>query len=189
MAADHDEDKDKEPERVSEPSPARFDDPVEFIHREHDRQIVVLGAIERLADEPAADDSRETAAYALGYLERELPLHVEDEERDLFPRLAQRVTADDGFDDILAALQGEHEADDAYCRALMADLHRLAEGELPADPLAFAHQARAFVGFQRRHLAWENSVLLPLARRRLEASDLAELRRAMAARRGVTLSP
>jgi len=113
--------KDNEAEGGAKLSPAGFDDPVEFIHREHDRQIIVLGAIERLAEAPGADDARETAAYALDYLARELPLHLEDKERDLFPRLAERVTADDGFDDILAALRGEHQADDAYCRALMAD--------------------------------------------------------------------
>lgn len=184
MAAD----KDNHMAHGFKPTPTRFDDPVEFIHREHDRQIVVLGAIERLASAPDADDAHETAAYALEYLERELPLHVEDEERDLFPRLAQRAVADDGFDDILAALQAEHAADDAYCRALMGDLRRLAGGGPLADPLAFTHQARAFAGFQRRHLAWENSVLLPMARRRLEAGDTAELRCAMAARRGVSLS-
>ena len=171
------------------PGADAFDELVEFIHREHDRQIVNLGAIERLAEAPDAEDVREIAAYALDYLERELPLHVEDEERDLFPRFAQRVMADDGFDDILAALRGEHEADDAYCRALMVDLRHLAAAEPPVDPPAFAHQARAFAGFQRRHLAWENSVLLPLARRRLDADDTADLRRAMAARRGVILSP
>jgi len=170
-------------------SAVAFDDPVEFIHREHNRQIVILGAIERLADAPTAPDTRETAAYALDYLERELPLHVEDEERHLFPRLAARVSADDGFEGILAALRDEYEADDAYCRALMVDLHRLAEGRPLDDLVAFNHQARAFVGFQRRHLAWENSVLLPLARRRLNAHDTAEHGRAMAARRGVTLTP
>ena len=36
----------------------------------------------------------------------------------------------------------------------------------------------------RLYLAWENQVLLPLAREWLSAVDLAELGRAMAARRG-----
>ncbi len=70
----------------------------------------------------------------------------------------------------------------------MADLRCLAEGKTLDDPLTFGHQARAFAGFQRRHLAWENSVLLPLARRRLDPSDAADLRRTMTARRGATHS-
>jgi len=74
MAADNDRDKYNVSQSGAELSLARFDDPVEFIHREHDRQNVVVGAIERLAEALDADDVRETAAYALKYLEFELPL-------------------------------------------------------------------------------------------------------------------
>ena len=49
-----------------------------------------------------------------------------------------------------------------------------------ADPLAFSHQARAFAEFQRRQLACENSVLVPLSRCRLDTGDTAVLRCATA---------
>ncbi len=181
MAAENDDDTEREPE----PSPARFDDPIEFIHTEHDHQLVMLGAIERLAADPAGADAIGTASHVLRYLEHELPLHIEDEEQDLFPALGARVEADDGFDEVLASLQHEHEADDAYCQALIVDIRRIAEGKVPENLIAFGHQARAFARFQRRHLAWENSVVLPLARKRLRETEIAGLRRRFAARRGI----
>ena len=51
-----------------------------------------------------------------------------------------------------------------------------------ATPLA--RDAMAFATLQRRHLAWENGTILPLARQRLSAEDKAELGRRMTARRG-----
>jgi hypothetical protein len=51
----------------------------------------------------------------------------------------------------------------------------------------FGQKCQAMSEFQRRHIAWENGVLLPLAKRRLTAGDIADLGRAMAGRRGVTL--
>ena len=44
---------------------------------------------------------------------------------------------------------------------------------------------RTFAEAQRRHIAWENSLVLPLARKRLTAKDLETMGRNMAARRGI----
>ena len=58
-----------------------------------------------------------------------------------------------------------------------------AAGRQPADAVEFGHAARAFSVFQRRHLAWENGTVLPLARKRLTAADQADMGRRMADRR------
>jgi len=52
----------------------------------------------------------------------------------------------------------------------------------PPTPPTGAHEAL------RRHIAWENAVLLPVARTRLQSADLRRLAQKLAARRGVSLA-
>ncbi len=59
--------------------------PLEFLEGHHDRQLLICAALEHLAEESQASDIAETARMVLDYFERELPLHVADEEEDLFP--------------------------------------------------------------------------------------------------------
>ena len=162
-----------------------FRHPLEFIFAEHDRQRIVCAVLERLAGDLAAADAQENAAHVLGHLENELPLHIADEEQDLFPMLWQRCLAEDGIDEMLSLLQEEHEEDDAHCAALLAPLRVLAAGGQPADVTEFAALALGFARFQRRHLGWENGTILPLAERRLTDADQIELGRSMATRRGI----
>ncbi len=161
-----------------------FGHPIEFLFAEHDRQLVVCAALDRLAGDCATADARDNAAFALGYLERELPLHIADEEESLFPLLKRRADPDDDIDALLAILNDEHDTDHEYHRKLLEPLRAIAAGRASADAVAFAHMARAFSVFQRRHLAWENGTILPLARKRLTAADQAAMGDAMAGRRG-----
>jgi hemerythrin-like domain-containing protein len=159
--------------------------PIEYLFTEHDRQRVFCAALERLAEAPDSVDARELAGDVLDYVETRLGPHYGDEEKDLFPLLKARADPDDGIDVILAMLSEEHQADDVLLQRLLGPLRAIAEDRRPADAVAFAADARAFSVLQRRHLAWENGTVLPLARRRLGADDLADLARRMAARRGL----
>ncbi len=167
--------------------PEVFRHPLEFIFAEHDRQRIACAALERLADDPGAEDASENAAYILDHLEIDLPLHIADEEKDLFPMLKERCLPDDRVEEMLALLHVEHEDGDANCSALLAPLRGIADGTRPTDTSAFTTQARVFASFQRRHLGWENGTILPLAERRLNDDDNAALGGSMAARRGLTM--
>lgn len=158
--------------------------PLEFLAGHHDRQGVMCAGLEHLAGQPASSRSRETAQLVLDYLEHELPLHIADEEEDLFPLLRERCGRDDDLETMFAMLRSEHGSDDALMARLMGPLRDLASGRTPAAPDVFARDAMAFATLQRRHLAWENGTILPLARQRLSAEDKAELGRRMTARRG-----
>ena len=162
-----------------------FRHPLEFIFADHDRQRIVCAVLERLAGDLAAADAPENAAHVLDHLENELPLHIADEEINLFPMLRLRCLPDDGIDEMLALLQGEHREDDAHCAALLAPLRGIAAGGHPEDASEFAALARGFARFQRRHLGWENGIILPLAERRLTDADQIALGGSMATRRGM----
>jgi len=157
--------------------------PLEFLTGHHDRQLAMCAGLERLARDPGAADAAATARLLLNYLQRELPLHIADEEEDLFPLLETRCTEEDGLSALVAQMHLEHESDLMLEACLVTPLETIAAGHAPATPAVFARDAMAFATLQRRHLAWENGAILPLARRRLGTDDLARLAEAMTARR------
>ncbi len=161
----------------------RFRYPIEFLFKEHDRQRVMCATLDLLAHDCAADSAPENAALVLGYLEHDMPLHIADEEEDLFPLLTRRCVPEDAFEELVARLSSEHETDEKHCLALLAPLRAIVNGLRPPDPVQFAADARAFAVLQRHHLGWENGTVLPLARLRLTAADRAEMGRKMAERR------
>jgi hemerythrin-like domain-containing protein len=168
---------------------SRFRHPIEFLFEEHDRQRVMCAALELLAHDCTADRAQENAALVLGYLEHEMPLHIADEEEDLFPLLTRRCAPEDEFEELAALLSGEHETDEKRYLALLAPLRAIVNGLRPPDPVQFADDARAFAVLQRRHLGRENGAVLSLARRRLTAADRTEMGRKMAERRGISDRP
>ncbi len=168
---------------------SRFRHPIEFLFEEHDRQRVICATLELLAHDCTADRAPENAVLGLGYLEHEMPLHIADEEEDLFPLLTRRCAPEDELDELVALLSSEHETDEKHYLALLAPLRAIVDGRPPPNPMQFAADARAFAVLLRRHLGWENGTVLPLARRRLTAADRAEMGRKMAVRRGVSDRP
>jgi len=156
--------------------------PLEFLEGHHDRQRLICVALERLAADPAADDAAETARMILDYFERELPLHIADEEQDLFPAMQERCDEDDGFDEMMTMLEEEHETDMDLHDRLVPMLQAIAEQRAGLQPY-FSHDATAFATLQRRHLAWENGAVLPLARRTLTEADIEAMAKTMTARR------
>jgi hemerythrin-like domain-containing protein len=125
------------------------------------------------------------ARIILTYLREQLPLHILDEERDLFQMLRARILAADIVDEAFEQLCHEHAGDQGVVRLVMAGLDRLARGRRPEDVDDFVRAAHAFAQAQRRHVAYENNSILPLARTRLTRKDLGRLGRRMAARRGL----
>ena len=169
------------------PRAEEFHRPLEFLFSEHDHQRVLCAALERLAQDPLAPDAPEAAAAVLDYYQTRLGAHYGDEERDLFPLLRVRADPDDGIVEILALLSEEHATDDELLQGLLGPLRAIAHHTRPDDVPSFKAAAHTFSILQRRHLAWENGTILPLARRRLTDRDQTELGRRMAARRGLAL--
>lgn len=157
--------------------------PLDFLEAEHYRQRVVLDHLDALADGVEASAAPEIVAGVLRYLREDMGLHVADEERDLFPLLRRRAGPGDDVEFILALLASEHTRDHELASAVIAALERMARTGARDSKLKSA--GPAFAETQRRHLAWENALVIPRARHILQPADLARLGRAMAKRRGV----
>ncbi len=159
--------------------------PLEVIQSVHDRQLGLCEWFVALSTDADIAPVRAEVTSILDYLTRELPLHANDEDKGLFPLLRARCLAEDGVEAILEQLDWEHTVDKLLARALVGDLRAVADQKGPDAPGNLFDNLHRFGDAQQRHVRWENIVLVPLARRRLEADDLTALGRDMAARRGI----
>lgn len=167
-----------------EPMPAELTaSPLDWLFAEHDRQRQLCQAIDEaasLAQAPAG-----LLAEIVGFLRHELPLHVIDEEEDLFPLLRRRCLVEDDIRRVLGLLSSDHHAEVASAARLADRLEAVLEsGGAPSQTADLVRSMHNFTQRERRHIALENAVVLPIARLRLTPLDLNGLSRRLAARRG-----
>lgn len=119
------------------------------------------------------------ASGIAAFLRQDFQAIVTEEEEGLLPRLSARLLLGDDLEDALRQLAEEHRRDrqEAYTLATRCD--ELATG-LANDEISATYFAlRAFAERQRRHLAWEDAIVFPLARDRLTPDDLSQWKQAM----------
>ncbi|QIG48900.1 hypothetical protein G5V57_14905 [Nordella sp. HKS 07] len=122
---------------------------------------------------------RRLCATVIESLRFDMPRHHRDEELGLFPLIEKREQAGDNIIDILARLALEHATDESFADELLESLELLRDGGKLNNPEMVGYMLRSFFECYRRHLLWENAIVLPLARARLTSDDLKELGRKM----------
>lgn len=172
-------------EPLIEPMPKEMvREPLEWLFAEHFRHRQWCKLIDALARSGSYDETGLEAAIA--FLRHDLPLHILDEEEDLFPLLRRRARPEDDIERILGILSSDHRIDEDRVRHLLRGLTTAYEARnapgLNPDLRALMLE---FAGMERRHVALENAIVLPLARLRLTAEDLMALSGRLAARRGL----
>ncbi len=168
------------------PDPETFGDPLEFIRDDHARQLRMCNLLDAFTEKLELEPVMPLASALLEYLTGDLPLHTEDEEQDLRPMLEQRCEPEDNLDEVLKQLTREHELNRDLVSFMIEDLEALADGRTLSTPVRLMMNVKEFSETQRQHVTWEERVLLPLARQRLTAEDLAAIGRNMAKRREVS---
>lgn len=170
-----------------------FDDPREMLlacHRRIEKQLDTLKRLRAHLDARGVDAEASAAAQAvLRYFLTAAPNHHDDEEKDLFPLLEQRIT-DPGerarFDALRSQLEHDHREVEAMWALLRRPLEGIAEGLTRNLPAADVH---AFVAAYARHILAEESALQELFDRWLDAGDRIILGRSMSARRSAMSPP
>ena len=164
-----------------------FDDPLEMLlacHRGIEKQLDTLKRLRAHLSARGVDAEASSAAQAvLRYFGHAAMSHHDDEEKDLFPLLEQRIT-DAGEQARFRLLRDELERDHREVQAQWLKLRKPLEGI--ADGLTRVPAANAvhdFVGAYARHILVEESALQELFNRWLDADDRKALGRAMSARR------
>ena len=169
-----------------------FEQPFEMLlacHERVRRSLALLGRLVRHVDERGHDEqSRSAAVDVLRYFDLAAPLHHEDEERHVFPILAD---CDDGeLVDAVSALHRDH----GRMSTLWADLRLTLEawsrpGAVATADHLFRQQVAEFDMIYAGHLATEEAVVFPAARDRLHGHRLAEMSADMERRRSAPSRP
>jgi len=166
-------------------APEAFRHPIAVIEADHAQQLALCDVLDRLLHNPRHGAAAEEMEAVRDYLRQDLPLHIADEEEDLFPLMRRRAAAGDDIEHIFELLHQEHQTDRRLKDELCSDVECLVSGHAFADPARFLMSAYTFAETQRRHLAWENTVVLKRARKCLTKADQTELGQRMAKRRGL----
>lgn len=174
----------RHPGGIERSPPALLKEPLEFLFAEHYRHRQMCKILEYLAVEPAFDAS--LIAATDDFIRYDLALHVIDEEEDLFPLLRRRCEPDDDIEDVLGRLSADHALDQQLAQAVRSIFALALERRTPPSALPGGAEALLKLAKQEKgHMALENAVVMPLARRRLTVDDLEALSLRLAARRGV----
>lgn len=150
-------------------------DPIELIAEEHALQRELCDLLEAIADGLPHSFNTGLAAIAVSILEGSVPRHMRLEEEALFPVLRDRVASEDPLHAALACLEEEHERDGASLVELTDGLKTAAQQGSVKNPDMLGYMLRGYFDSQRRHIAWEDRVVLPVARQVLTKGDLATL--------------
>jgi hemerythrin-like domain-containing protein len=153
--------------------------PLEIIEHAHLAQTELCDALERIADGLPDEVDRRLCGWASACLKFDVPLHHRDEDEALFPLLRRRAWPSDGMDAILDRLTREHDSDTDLGGELAEWLDVLAEGQRLANPEMVGYMLRGFFESYRRHIHWENTLVMPVARKRLGDEDFADIARVM----------
>ena len=164
-----------------------FDDPLEMLlacHRRIERQLETLGRLQQHLARNGVDAEASVAAQAiLRYFAKPAEHHHDDEEKDVFPLVEQRIPA--GADKArFHALREQLEDDHRNVRALWARIRKPLEAIADGLPRALqAGDASALIAAYKRHILLEEAALHELFERWIDERDRATLGRSMRERR------
>jgi hemerythrin-like domain-containing protein len=167
-----------------------FKDPLKFIYQEHRRHKKICNSIldESIIDRLCYDNETALIKFVYNYFLNDLPNHILDEERDLFPLMKERSKATNNVKAILHQVCQEHEFDKELTDFILKDLERLSKGNKLSNPLRLALNLQTFAEGLIRHTNWENLTILPVAESLLTEEDLVTLGKSLAKRRNVDVS-
>ncbi len=164
-------------------TPATLDTPIEHLvacHRRIEQRLdtLVLAADHLAKDRPAA---LAAISASIHFLDTNGVWHTEDEEASLFPRLRAKLAAGEELA-FIDSLESQHLEAEKICGELKTLFSSLdaAEGTAVAEYKACAERLRTLY---RAHIRSEDEILTALAKRSLDAKELAGISREMHDRR------
>jgi hemerythrin-like domain-containing protein len=147
--------------------------PLEFIFADNFRCRVLCNLLSVIGSGREVDPDIVSACQS--FLLRDFLVHLADEKQALFPLLIERTSSNDAA---YAVVRQERPGFAAINRLASAlERHQRGTGHLSV-------LLNGFISKERHHIAIENVVLLPLARKRLRPSDLTWLTAVMRDHRG-----
>lgn len=161
---------------------AQASDPISILEVDHALKIEFCDLLEGIADSLPYETDPSLVDVAVTILREGLPDHIALEEHHLFPMLRRRNDGGCCCETVLSQLEHEHSSDEAFGYEIAEELERLTATKEARNAEMLGYMLRGFFISQRRHVQWENAVVLPLARQVLNEADLEELMEAIVER-------
>lgn len=159
-------------------------EPLAVIEHGQKVQQYLCHCLEAIADGLPDNLDQVLVGTTLPLLKQELGNCIRDHEDALYPLLEVRALPDDCVRELLPAVKEGNARDLSYASDIAEQLEHLARGGKPENPDMLGYMLRGFFETRRRHNAWENAVIVPLARKRLTAEDQKALAARMLQHRG-----
>ncbi|MCR9256781.1 MAG: hemerythrin domain-containing protein [Alphaproteobacteria bacterium] len=163
-------------------------DPIALIRQDHIRQLEICADLESIADSLPHDVDKTLCERLSALLPVSLKLHHKDEERALLPILRQIPQIAETVKTVQDRLEEEHTTDEDFADELAAALADVADLGWPENPEMLGYMLRGYFESHRRHIAWEEAVLLPLADAHLSRSQRHDMAAIMAENRNIQAS-
>ena len=162
-------------------SPSLLAAPLDYLLAEHMRLRAVCSLLRNAAEAGQLD--AECASVVTRFIKSALPVHREDEERDLFPALLKNARSADELGGTIETLKADHRR----MEKIQAEVVEALAWDHPHSPLIIppmvAQKLRDFADAELRHVAVENGIVLAIARARIGAKGLGDMAESMSARR------
>ena len=146
-------------------------DLLDCIEKEHQAERNLCDMLERIADSLLEPLDTVQASTGIVALRSCLKRHVALEEIYLYPVLTKRLCPGDLAENLLEHIRCEHTADESLAHDTADQLEQALVSGRVENPEMLGYMLRGFFECRRRHIAWEDSIILPLARYRLSAKD------------------
>lgn len=165
-----------------------FDQPIAVLKHCHDRIRKQLATLDKLLahlPEFGADEqARQAASAVLKYFEKAAHLHHDDEEQDLIPMLRAVAQGEDAatLQALAPVILQDHKDMDAIWQDLHEQLTAIAEGQ---STVLSASAVQRFSQRYSSHMEREEGTMAPMALRLFSPEQMAQLGKAMQARRGI----
>lgn len=150
-------------------------DPLSLLEEEHELQRELCNVLETLADDLPNTFDKNLAGVAVSILENSMERHMKFEDEALFPLLRENISKGDIIHAALHCLEEEHERDCANLFEITEALKSAIEENCITNAEMFGYMLRGFFECLRRHVAWEDKVIIPAARMALSPSELTKL--------------
>jgi hemerythrin-like domain-containing protein len=144
---------------------------LDCIENEHRAERNLCDMLERIADNLLEPLDTELARTSIVTMRRCLKRHVELEEKYLYPVLTKRLCPGDLAENLLEHIRCEHLSDESLAHDTADQLEQALVRGRVENPEMLGYMLRGFFECRRRHIAWEDAIVLPLARYRLSAKD------------------
>lgn len=147
---------------------------LEIIQYERRDQLKVCDCLELIADQLPVHVDISLYECTHEKLFRHLPVYHQNEEA-LFELLGEQASSSVDIPSMLECVRREHVVHNCYADELYESLNDLRAGRGIQSPVALGYMLRFCFDSIRRHLAWENMTLIPLAKQTISSDELAKL--------------